>query len=84
VLVEEEIDDRNTLKSVSTIVREHMRILNTQRDSDRLYLERNMQSMILLSTFTNPFLDSTNYLSDIKRPCRLASTKMQLPVPMQQ
>jgi hypothetical protein len=41
--LEKEADEElDTLHTVS-VIREHMRILNTQRDSDRLYLERNMQ-----------------------------------------
>jgi len=40
---EEELD---TLHTVSAKVREHMRILNTQRDSDRLYLENNMHNIL--------------------------------------
>ena len=44
--------EQNSIKTVSTTVREHMRILNTQRDSDRVYLEHNMQRMLISSFFS--------------------------------
>jgi len=50
VLEQEASEELDTLRTVSSVVREHMRILNTQRDSDRLYLEHNMQT--ILSTLT--------------------------------
>jgi len=51
VLEQEASEELDTLHSVSSVVREHMRILNTQRDSDRLYLEHNMQT--ILKTLAN-------------------------------
>jgi hypothetical protein len=51
VLDREAAEELDTLHTVSSVVREHMRILNTQRDSDRLYLEHNMKT--ILTTLAN-------------------------------
>jgi hypothetical protein len=71
VLEQEESEDLDTLHTVSSVVREHMRILNTQRDSDRLYLEHNMQSMVLFvfsffSRFLIILIDILNTLAHLQ------------------
>lgn len=45
MLEKERAEELNTLASVSSVVREHMRLLTAQRDSDRLYLEYTMKSI---------------------------------------
>jgi len=45
VLEKEREEDLDTLHTVSHVVREHMRLLTQQRDSDRLYLEHNMKDI---------------------------------------
>jgi hypothetical protein len=45
VLEKEHEEDLDTLHTVSSVVREHMRLLTQQRDSDRLYLEYNMKNI---------------------------------------
>jgi len=46
VIEEEKIEDQDTLQAVSRELREHMRILNTQRDSDRFYLQLKMEAIL--------------------------------------
>jgi len=57
VLEKEQGADLDTLHSVSSVVREHMRLLTTQRDSDRLYMEYNMQNLQASMTALQAKLD---------------------------
>jgi len=70
VLEQEADEDLDTLHTVSAVVREHMRILNTQRDSDRLYLEGNMQNI----------LNTLNHLQAQIDGLVKANVPLQLPV----
>lgn len=45
VLEEEKIEDRDSLKRVSRDLREHIRILNTQRDNDRIFFEQRLNAL---------------------------------------
>jgi len=60
VLEKEREEDLDTLHTVSHVVREHMRLLTQQRDSDRLYLEYNMKNIESSITALKTEIDAIN------------------------